>query len=255
MKRIFFYTVLTAAMVMSCGLFAGEKTITVFAAASTTDAMKEISKAFTAANGIKVRLNLASSGQLARQMEQGAKADFYLSASRRWGKYAKEKGLLDNKTIKEFMKNTLVIITPPESKLKPFEITAKTDLPAMFKGRLSIGDPRHVPAGKYAVKSLKYYKWYNALKPRFLPAKDVRSALMVVELGESEMGIVYSTDAKKSKKVKVVSVFPEASHPPIVYVCAVCKDGAPAAAKFEAFLTGPKGAAVLKKYGFQPMAK
>ncbi len=255
MKRTFFYSALTVAMTMACGLFAGEKTITVFAAASTTDAMKEISDAFTAENGVKVRLNLGSSGQLARQMEQGAKADFFLSASKRWGDYAKEKGMLDNATLKEFMKNTLVIITPLDSKIKPFEITAKTDLPAMFKGRLSIGDPKHVPAGKYAVGALKYYKWLGALKPRFQPAKDVRSALMVVELGETDMGIVYSTDAKKSKKVKVVSVFPEASHPPIVYVCAVCKDADPSAAKFEAFLTGPKGAAVLKKYGFLPMTK
>lgn len=228
-----------------------KKDITVFAAASTTNAVRDIAKAYTAETGVNVKLNLGSSGKLARQIEQGAPADFYISASKKWVAYAKIKGLVKNDTITSFMKNSLVLITPLDSRVKPFKLTEKSNLPKMFKGRVSLGDPRHVPAGKYAVQALKYYKWYNALKPRFQPAMDVRAALMVVELGEAEMGIVYSTDAKKSKKVKEVAVFSEKSHSPVVYVCAEVKGGS--AAGFKNFLLGEKGAAVLKKYGFVPM--
>ena len=253
MKKLIYGALLLSLTASSSVSGSDKKEITVFAAASTTNAVMDIAKEYTAETGVKVKFNLGSSGKLARQMEQGAPADLYISASTKWADYAKQKDLLKNDTITSFMKNSLVLVVPLDSSIKPFTLTEKSNLPKLFKGRLSIGDPRHVPAGKYAVQALKYYKWYEALKPRFQPAMDVRAALMVVELGEASMGIVYSTDAKKSKKVKEVAVFPEKSHSPVVYVCAEVKGGD--SAGFRKFLLGEKAAVILKKYGFVPLKK
>ncbi len=198
---------------------APEKSITVFIAASTTDVISDIARSFTDETGIAVNINPASSGTLAKQIEQGAPADIYISASLSWMQYVEELGLTSASS--PFLKNRLVLIAPLDSPLETIDIDASLDFPSVFSGMISMGDPAHVPAGKYAAESLAYYGWDKALENRILPGADVRAALSVVELGETELGIVYETDAKKSSQVKIVGSFPEVSHKSIVYACAV----------------------------------
>jgi len=232
-------------------VIAADKPLTVFAAASTSDAIKELTAQYTAANGAKFRCNFGSSGDLARQMEQNGPADIFISAAVEWADYAVSHQLVEKASARNFLTNDLVIVAPADTKMEPFKITKDTPLPTMFHGRLSVGDPAHVPAGKYAAAALKYYGWDKALQTRYLPAANVRAALMVVELGEADLGIVYSTDALKSKKVKTIAVFPAESYPKIVYVIALGKNADPAAEKFYQFILGESGTAVFAKYGFR----
>ncbi len=225
--------------------------VMVFAAASTADALKEIAAAFTDKTQIRVKINAGSSGDLARQLESGAPADVFLSASSKWMTYAGEKKLLKPGTAKPLMHGSLVIVAPKDSGLTPFELNAACNLPGLFKGRLSVGDPAHVPAGQYVMAALKYFKWDEALKTRLLPGKDVRAALMVVEMGEAELGIVYSTDARLSAKVKVVAEFPAVSHPPVEYLVGVCAATTPEGLKFYESLFSDTAFAIFKKYGFK----
>lgn len=227
-----------------------DSALTVFAAASMADALKVVNGQYPAT----FKLNLGSSGTLARQMEQGGKPDVFISAAKDWTDYVVAKDLVEKDSVKELIGNALVLVAPSDSPLQPFVLDAKTDLPSLFKGRLSIGDPEHVPAGKYGVAALKHYGWFKPLEKRFLPGMTVRDALMVVELGEADMGIVYASDAASSKKVKVLAQFPADACPPIVYYCALGKGASPEAAKYQSFLLGDKAAAVFKANGFAPLA-
>jgi len=112
-----------------------------------------------------------------------------------------------------------------------------------------MGDPEHVPAGLYAKQALGYFGWYKKLSEKMLPAKDVRSALMVVEMGEAPVGIVYRTDAQKSEKVKVIGTFPDRSHQPIVYVSSVCRESG-LSKEFYDYLKSEQATPVWVKYGF-----
>ena len=227
------------------------KFITVYAAASLTDVITEISDSFKADYGIDVRLNLASSGTLARQIEQGERPNVYLSASKKWADYVEESGFTLPNYKKEIMHNELVLIAPNSSALSSIEINPKTDISSLLgDDRLSIGDPAHVPAGKYAQGAIDFYGWTKQVEGKLLPAKDVRSALMVVELGEVPLGIVYRTDALKSKKVKIVGSFGEESHKPIQYIASVIAEEA-AGKDFYNFLTSEKVRPVWNKYGFK----
>lgn len=243
-----------AAVLLSAGAVIGaESAVTVFAAASTTDAMADLGKAFTAETGIKVKFNLGSTGSLVRQMEEKAPVDILIAAAKNWSDYAVKHKLLDPASTRDFLTNELVVVVPKDSTVKPFAITAKLDFPALFKGRLSVGDPAHVPAGKYAQAALRHFGWEKALTGRLLPAMDVRAALLAVEMGEAEMGIVYGSDAAKSGKVKTVAVFPVGSFPKIVYVSGLCPGSSDAAKRFYEFMLGKQGMAVFKKYGFAPL--
>ena len=195
----------------------------IFCAASLTDVISEITSKYEKENNIKVKLNLASSGTLARQIEHGAAAAIYISANKKWLDYLNQKEMLVPDTEKKIAGNSLVLVAPADSKISPVYFTSNIVLPKLFKGKLSIGDPNHVPAGSYAVQLLKKLGWEEELKPRFLPAKDVRSALMVVEFGEVEAGIVYKTDALKSKKVKIITEFPDSLYGPINYYITLIK--------------------------------
>lgn len=190
-------------------LFAADTELTVDAAASTTGPLLKISEMFKAETGITIKTSFASSGVLARQIEQGAPADIFISASKKWADYAEEKDLLKEGTRKNFLTNTLVLIKPLDTAgLADFEFKAEYDFPAKLDGRLSIGNPEHVPAGKYAQQSLTALGWWEPLQDKLILSKDVRSALRVVEAAEAEYGIVYGSDAKKSEKIEVAGVFP-----------------------------------------------
>ncbi len=229
---------------------APKQEIMVFAAASLTDVLSEIVDSFEMHYPITVKLNLASSGTLARQITQDAAPDVYLSASKKWADYVEEQGYLKSGLRTDFAKNELVLITPKTSSLEISKIDSTLNFPDLLKGnRLSMGDPDHVPAGKYAKQALTYFGFYGALHQKTIHAKDVRSALMVVEMEEAPLGIVYRTDAIKSRKVKILAAFPEKSHSPIVYVAGVCSEKE-AAKTFYQFLNNKVNDAIWLKYGF-----
>lgn len=225
--------------------------VTVFAAASATDALNEIGKAFTAAGGKEIVPSYASSSTLAKQIENGAPANLFLSADERWMDYLAEKGLVADGTRLNLLGNRVVLIAPRDS-------TAKVDIAPGFplakllgEGRLAVGDPSHVPVGAYTEAALKKLGVWEQVQGKLAPADSVRAALAFVERGETPFGIVYATDAAVTDKVKVVGVFPEDSHPPVVYPVALVKDKDTADAKaFLAFLQGPQAKAVFEKYGF-----
>jgi molybdate transport system substrate-binding protein len=224
--------------------------IIVFAAASLTNVLSELIDSFEVANNAKVITNMASSGTLARQIEQGGTPEVYISASKKWADYIDSLGFVQQAFKSKIAQNDLVFVAPKESKLEPFSVDSTLDIATMLKdGRLSIGDPSHVPAGKYAKQALTYYGWYDQLADHYLPAKDVRSALMVVEMGEAPLGIVYRTDAEESNKVKIVGTFPDQSHKPIVYVACLLKDNESSKAFYE-YIKSEASSAIWSKYGF-----
>ncbi len=231
---------------------AAENELTVFAAASTTGPLLEAAKAYKSKTGVAVRFSFASSGTLARQIEQGAKADIFISASKKWGDYASEKGLLVEDTKRQFLTNTLVLIAPKGKEVPKISFSENFDLSRVFAGKMSIGNPAHVPAGRYAKEALTNLKWWDSLKSRLILSKDVRAALRVIEVGEAELGIVYGSDAGTSEKVVIAGVFPASSHKPIIYVIGKCKGGAEKSEDFIKFLSTPEVSAIFKNFGFIP---
>jgi len=225
--------------------------ITVFAAASLTNVLSELIDSFQVANNAKVITNMASSGTLARQIEQGGTPEVFISASKKWADYVDSLGFIQQPFKDKIAQNDLVFVAPKESEQEAFTVDSTLEVASMLKdGRLSIGDPSHVPAGKYAKQALSYYGWYDKLTDKYLPAKDVRSALMVVEMGEAPLGIVYRTDAEESSKVKIVGTFPDYSHKPIVYVACLLKENETAKA-FYSYIKSESSSAIWAKYGFK----
>jgi molybdate transport system permease protein len=218
------------------------RVITVFAAASTMDALTEIAAAYEREHGVKVRLNFASSSTLARQIEAGAEADVYLSADEEWMDYLATRNLIDATTRRDLLGNTLVLVSPIGKPLR-VSMSRETSLAGAFSGRLALGDPSHVPAGRYARQALDHFDWYEDLQDRLLPCADVRAALTLVERGEVDAGIVYASDAAASAKVAVAGVFPADSHRPIRYPVALCRQASPEAVSFvdHLFAAGPAG--------------
>ncbi|MBN1952197.1 MAG: molybdate ABC transporter substrate-binding protein [Bacteroidales bacterium] len=227
-----------------------ENTILVYSAASLTDVLSEIIDSFELKYPVKVQTNLASSGTLARQIEQGGAPDVFISASKRWADYVDSSGYLLSGFKTEIARNELVLIAPANSSLQVAAIDSSLNFVSLLgKERLSMGDPTHVPAGSYARQSLDYFGWTSKLKGKILPAKDVPSALMLVEMEEVPLGIVYRTDAEKSQKVKILCAFPQASHNPIVYVGGVCSNKA-LAKEFFRYLNSEETVAIWAKYSF-----
>lgn len=225
--------------------------ILVFAAASTTNAIKEIAAVFEKINNVKVSCSFASSSTLAKQIENKAPANIYVSANPKWMDYLEDKGEIEEGTRIELLGNSVVLISPASSK-------AEVKIQPGFKlaeilgpGKLAMGDPDHVPAGIYAKQALETLGVWETVKSKVARSKDVRAALALVERGEAPLGIVYSTDAKITEKVKVVGIFPENSHPPVRYPVAIVKGGASKEAlELLGFMKGKKAGKIFEKYGF-----
>lgn len=234
--------------------FVAAQDITVFAAASMTNVLQEINKDFEKANPQdKVTFSFASSSVLAKQIENDAPADVFISADLKWMDYVKEKQPTKTQNIEKLVKNDLVLIAPAASKLEPNKVEAVDFKGILANNYLSVGDPDHVPAGKYAKKALEHYKLWDSVEARLARAKNVRDALSFVERGEAPLGIVYSTDAKVSaEKVKVIATFPQESYGEIVYPAATVSDKAEAK-KFLDFLKTPAAKAKFEAAGFYPM--
>lgn len=228
-----------------------KNSISVFAAASVTNVMTEIAGEFKNETGIRIQLNFASSGILARQIESGAGFDYYVSASKEWMDYLDSLQLVDRNLINSIAENRMVAIVPIENKELFVDSASIVNFPDLFEGRISIGDPAHVPAGKYAQQIMSSNSWEVKLAKRILPAKNVRDALFMVEMGEAEMGIVYLSDAQKSKKVRVLYEFAVNDCDPILYYGAGKIKSDEKLKAFLTFLEGDKAKLIWKRNGFK----
>lgn len=242
--------VLLAGFGIEVAIGAELQTITVFAAASATNAVTDIAGRFEKSYPVKVKLSFASSSTLAKQIENGAPADVFLSANPEWMDYLSDKGAIISSSRSDLLSNRIVFIAPKSSALEHINIDSALDLPRLLgDGRLSMGDPDHVPAGMYGKKALENLGLWNAVKDKIARAKDVRAALVLVERGESPLGQVYATDAAISDKVKIVGTFPEDCHPPVIYPVAMVKESANAK-QFITFMKSEESTAIFRKYGF-----
>ncbi|BBA35065.1 molybdenum ABC transporter, periplasmic molybdate-binding protein [Methylocaldum marinum] len=242
-------TISITAILILWGINAAFADVTVFAAASLTNALSDVGKAFEAAHKIPVKFSFASSSALAKQIEQGAPADVFASADTKWMDYLDGKGKIDHSTRSNLLGNTLVLIAPQS---KGFPVTMKKgfDLAGAFRGKLCTGVVESVPVGIYAKEALTRLGLWESIQPRVVGAQDVRAALNLVERGECDTGIVYETDAKLSKKVEVIGRFPADSHSPIVYPFALVTQSGDAK-KFLDYLKQKPSAEIFAKYGFK----
>jgi molybdate transport system substrate-binding protein len=225
----------------------------VFAAASLTNALQEVGDDFTRDASIPVKFSFAASSALARQIESGAPADVFFSADLEWMDYLQDRKLIQVATRHDVLGNHLVLVAPADSKIVlkigPHFALAE----ALGTGRLTTGDPDSVPVGRYAREALTNLDVWNETEARLVRADSVRSALAFVDRGEASLGIVYATDAQIDPKVRVVDVFPDDTHKPIVYPIALTAVAKADAIKFIDYVRGPVGDAVFKKYGFTPL--
>lgn len=230
---------------------AEDKTIVVFAAASMKNALDDIDAAFTAKTGVKVSASYAASSTLAKQIEQGAPADVFVSADTDWMDYAINKKTINEATRVNLLGNSIVLIAPKDSKIDNVTIGPGFDLAKLAgDGKIATGDVKSVPVGKYAKAALEKLGAWQAAEPKFAMAESVRAALTLVARGEAGLGIVYATDAKVDPGVKIVGTFPADTHPPIIYPVAATVTAKPEANDYLAFLRSQAAKTVLEKYGF-----
>lgn len=223
--------------------------VTVFAAASLKNALDEVGAEYARAGG-QARFSYAASSAIARQIEQGAPADVYVSADSDWMNYLAQRRLIVASSRRDLLTNRLALIAPADSKLALKIGRGMPIAAALGAGRLAVAGPE-VPAGKYAKAALTALGVWPSVSGKLAQAENVRLALQYVARGESPLGIVYDTDAVVERRVRIVGLFPAGTHPPIVYPAAIVASSRnPDAAKFMAFMRSPRAAAVFKKYGF-----
>jgi len=187
---------------------------------------------------------------LAKQIEASGGADVFVSADTDWMDYLDRKGLIAAGTRKNLLGNRLVLIAPADQAVT-IAIAPHFDLAgALHDGKLAVGDPESVPAGKYAKAALTALGVWDRVAGQLAPAENVRAALAYVSRGEAPLGIVYTTDALSDKGEHIVGTFPDNTHAPIVYPAALVKDAKPGAKAFLDFLSGPEARAIFAKNGF-----
>ena len=235
---------------------AQDKVLTVFAAASMKNALDDIDAAFTAKTGVKVSASYAASSTLAKQIEQGAPADIFVSADTDWMDYAVGKKDINESTRVNLLGNSIVLIAPKDSRIDNVTIAPGFDLAKLAgDGRIATGDVKSVPVGKYAKAALEKLGAWQAAEPKFAMAESVRAALTLVARSEAVLGIVYSTDAKVEPGVKIVGTFPADTHPPIIYPVAATASAKPEAKDYLDYLHSAAAKAVLESYGFIYLVK
>lgn len=228
--------------------------ITVFAAASLTDAMGEVAKAYEKHHqNDHVRLSFASSSTLARQISAGGPAEIFISANEKWMDWLSDQDMIEANTRRDLLGNSLALIAPTDGDTSDVILENGSDLTSLIgpDDRIAIGDPDHVPAGIYGKQALVHLGMWDKTEPRLARADNVRAALALVERGEAPLGIVYGTDAAISKGVKVIATFPANSHPAITYPVAITKDmESPASTRLMAFLKSSTASTIFANYGF-----
>ncbi len=240
------------AAILLAGLLAAapSSAITVFAAASLSDALNKVGDVYKARTGTAVTFSFAASSALARQIEASGGADLFVSADRDWMDYLDNKALIAHVTRKDLLGNHLVLVAPSASNVT-LKIAPHFDLlKALGGGRLAVADPDSVPAGKYAKAALMSLGVWNAVADHLVQAENVRVALAYVARGEAPLGIVYTTDAMTEPKVRIVSSFPDSTHQPILYPAALTKDASAGAQALLDFLSSPDAASIFTKAGF-----
>lgn len=244
----------TALCFTATAAFAAEPAppLTVFAAASLKESMDEATATYEKSSGQAVRVSYGGSSALARQIEQGAPADVFISADLDWMDALQKQGLVDTATRHDLLGNTLVLIAPSTSQAKAPMLKSGTNLlPLLGDGRISLALTDSVPAGKYAKAAFTSLGMWKALQPRAAEAENVRAALLLVARGEAPLGVVYGSDAKAEPRVRVLATFPADSHPSIVYPVAKLKASKhPQAAAFVRWLQTADATAIFRKYGF-----
>jgi molybdate transport system substrate-binding protein len=235
---------------------AQQNSITVFAAASMKNALDDADAAFSKASGVKVVASYDASSALIEQIEAGAPADVFVSADLKWMDYGVQKKVINNDTRVNLLGNTLVLIAPKDSKVGNVIIGPGFDLATLAgDGRIATGDVKAVPVGIYAKEALEKLGVWASVEPKMAMTANVRAALVLVARGEAPLGIVYSTDAKVEPGVKIVGVFPEDSHPPIIYPVAATANAKPDTAAYLAFLRSSAARTIFERYGFAVLAK
>jgi len=242
---------LSAAILVGLAGHASAEAVNIFAAASLKNALDAVSEAWKAEAGKATKNTYAASSALAKQIEQGAPADVFISADLDWMNYLSEKKLIKADTRKELLGNALVLVAAKDSGLK-LELKEGADLAgALAGGKLAVGDVKAVPAGKYAKTALEKLGLWASVEKSLAESENVRAALALVARGEAKLGIVYATDAKAEKEVEVAGVFPQDSHAPIVYPAAVIVSSKnPDAEAFVSYLSSPKAQEIFTAQGF-----
>jgi molybdate transport system substrate-binding protein len=231
---------------------AADKSLTIFAAASMKNALDDVNAAYTAKTGIKTTASYAASSVLAKQIEQGAPADIFLSADTDWMDYATSKKSINEPTRVNLLGNSIVLIAPKDSKIDNVTIGPGFDLAKLAgDGKIATGDVKAVPVGKYAQAALEKLGAWQAAEPKFAMAESVRAALALVARDEAVLGIVYATDAMVEPGVKIVGTFPATSHPAIIYPVAATSTAKPEATDYLAFLRTSAAKTIFEKYGFK----
>jgi molybdate transport system substrate-binding protein len=226
------------------------ETITVFAAASLKDALDENVKAYQAKGADKVVVSYAASSALAKQIEAGAPADVFISADLDWMDYLEQRRLIKADTRRNLLRNRLALVAPADSKISVSIAPGFPLARILGDGRLAMANPDAVPAGKYGKASLEALGVWRDVQSRVASTENVRAALVLVSRGEAPLGIVYRTDAAVDPKVRVVGLFPENTHPPIIYPIALTTAAKGGASGFLAWLNRPEARAIFEKYGF-----
>ena len=222
--------------------------VTVYAAASLTNVINDLDAIYEQKNKVEVKTSYAGSSTLAKQIEAGAPANVFISADLQWMDYLQNKQFVAESDRVNLLGNRLVLITPKDRPIK-IKMEQKFDLNKAVQGKLCTGDTKSVPVGKYAKQALTSLGWWEKVEPRLVETEDVRAALNFVARGECQVGIVYATDAAINKDVVVAGVFPENTHPPIIYPVGLIKKNAESV-KFYQFLQTGQAKTVFKKYGF-----
>jgi molybdate transport system substrate-binding protein len=227
------------------------ETITVFAAASLSNALAEIETGFEAATGHDVVVSLAGSSALARQIQQGAPADIFISASTDWMDVVEADGMIEPGTRLDLLGNSIVLVAS-DAEAELVDLGPETDLAALLgDGRLAMALVDSVPAGIYGKAALETLGLWDSVAAQVAQADNVRAALSFVASGEAPFGIVYATDAAAEDDVTIVATFPADTHPPIVYpVADLATRDVPAETQFLDYLRGPEARAAFERQGF-----
>lgn len=227
--------------------FAVDK-VTVYAAASLTNAINELDVIYEQKNKVQIQTSYAGSSTLAKQIEAGAPADIIISADVQWMDYLQKKQLVSANDRVNLLGNRLVVIAPKARPIK-LKIDKSFDFTRVVQGKWCTGDTKSVPVGKYAKQALNSIGWWDKVSTRLVETEDVRAALNFVARGECQLGIVYATDAAISKNVVIIGTFPENTHQPIIYPIGLVKKNTESM-KFYKFLQSSQATKVFKKYGF-----
>lgn len=234
---------------------AQSRDVVVFAAASLKNALDDVAAQWQRETGKKAVISYAASNTLIKQIEQGAPADIFFSADLDWMDYGQQKGLIKPETRANLLGNRIVLVAPKDSNIK-VTVGPGFDLAGLLGGgRLAMGNVDAVPAGKYGKAALEKLGAWDGVKDKIAPAESVRAALVLVSRGEVPLGIVYQTDAASDPSVKIVGVFPENAHPPIIYPIALTKDLTnPEAQAFLAYIRSPAARPAFERQGFTVIA-